>query len=114
MGLKNAILDLEPTSYWPLDDAPTASAVRDEKSRHDGALPASGVTLGSVPFGTSFAPLFDGEVGSLILVPDDDRYSHTFANALTVACWICPQSLNFAHTDGSVDHYVHFLNKAVS
>lgn len=58
-------------------------------------------------------PFFDGAERSLIRIPDDNRYSHTQANALTVACWICPIALNFSHTDGSTDQYVHFIEKAI-
>jgi hypothetical protein len=47
-------------------------------------------------------------------VAADPQYSQPFANALTVATWICPLALDNAHTGGSSDHYVHLLGKGVN
>lgn len=101
-------------SYWPLDDAPSSTTVRDEMGLHAGTVADSGVHLSVVPFGSILAPFFDGNRGSLITIPDDERYSQTHANAITLACWICPLALNFRHTDGSTDQYVHIIQKAVT
>jgi hypothetical protein len=113
MSLRDAILSCAPVSYWPLDDAASATTVHDEMGRHAGAVPGSGVNLALVPFGPILAPVFDGAQGSLITIPDDERYSQTYAKALTMASWICPLALNFAYTDGSTDQYVHVVEKAV-
>jgi hypothetical protein len=78
------------------------------------SLPASGVTLAAVPFGASSAPLFDGAIGSRLTIAGAPQYSQPFANALTVAVWICPLALDNANTAGSADQYVHFLEKAVT
>lgn len=68
MTLRSTILQTEPTSYWPLDD--------------------------EVPFGAARMPHFDGRLGQGITIPNDERYSHAYANALSVACWIAPSVLN--------------------
>src|SRR4030095_1779549 len=47
-----------------------------------------------------------------ITIPDDERYSHEYANALTVACWVAPSALDFRYTDGSGPQFVHFIEKA--
>ena len=70
---------------------------------HDASLPAQGVTLSVLPFGTSQAPYFDGALGSVLTVADDPHYSQPFANALTVAAWVCPLALDNAHTVGGQD-----------
>lgn len=114
MTTTNAILSSGPVSYWPLDDAPSSTTVRDEKGRHAGTVADSGVHLSVVPFGSILTPFFDGNKGSLITIPDDERYSQTHANAITLACWICPLGLNFRHTDGRTDQYVHIIEKAVT
>lgn len=111
MSLSKAILDTWPTSYWPLDDGAGSETVRNVKNLHSGTVPASGVTLSTVPFGKSLMPLFDGTKESLIKIPDDDCYSHIFRNSLTVACWICPHALTFRNTDGTAEQYVHFIDK---
>jgi hypothetical protein len=113
MSTRQAILDSMPVSYWPLDDDPLSTTVRDEMGLHPGVIASAGVCLSAVPFGRVAMPRFDGAIGSLITIPDDDRYSQTQTNALTVACWVCPLALNFQHTDGSTDQYVEFVEKAV-
>lgn len=116
MSLKDAIRSSHPTSYWPLDDPASANSVRDEMGLHDGSLPAAGVRLAAVPFGATKMPSFDGERNSVIRIPSDVHYSHPCAGVLSVACWICPLSLNFRHTSGSRpdEQFVHFLEKAVN
>ena len=111
VSLLETIRGLQPTSYWPLDEAAGSPTVRDDKNLHTGAV-GPGVTLGAVPFGSGRAPFFNGELGSLIKIPDDEKYSHTFQNAITVAAWICPSLLDFRHTQGKDDQYVHFLERA--
>jgi hypothetical protein len=113
MSLKTVILDTRPTSYWPLDDA-VGDLCHDEAKLHDATVAASGVTLAVIPFGGASAPYFDGDIGSILTVVNDVRYSQPHANALTLAAWICPLALNNAHTVGSDDQYVHFLEKAVN
>ena len=113
MGLKTATLDTGPTSYWPLDDALSGSC-HDETALHDAMMAGAGVKLAAIPFGASSAPFFDGEIGSVLSVVDDAQYSQPYANALTVAAWICPLALDNAQTAGSRDQYVHFLEKAVN
>lgn len=113
MSLKNAILNSQPTSYWPLDDA-VASSCHDEMGLHDASVPAGGVNLAVIPFGEIRAPYFDGELGSSLTIDSDPKYSQTYANALTVAVWICPLALDNAQTAGKSDQYVHFLEKAVA
>jgi hypothetical protein len=114
MPLKSTILALNPTSYWPLDDVPGSAACLDAMGLTNASLPASGVTLAAVPFGASSAPLFDGAIGSRLTIASTPQYSQPFANALTVAVWICPLALDNANTAGSADQYVHFLEKAVT
>jgi len=116
MPLKSTILALNPTSYWPLDDAPGSPFCVDAMGLKNACLPASGVTLAAVPFGACSAPLFDGEIGSRLTIASVPQYSQPFANALTVAVWICPLSLDNANTAGKAgeDQYVHFLEKAVT
>src|SRR6267154_5781265 len=43
----------------------------------------------------------------------DAQYSQPYANALTIATWICPLTLDNAQTTGTRDQYVHFMEKAV-
>jgi hypothetical protein len=112
MSTKAAILATNPTSYWPLDD-PAGSSCHDELGLHDASLPAKGVSLAVVPFGESQAPYFDGESGSYLTIDGDPQYSQVYANALTVAAWICPLALDNARTAGKVDQFVHFVEKAV-
>jgi Concanavalin A-like lectin/glucanases superfamily len=112
MSLFAAILDTGPTSYWPLTDT-AGTACRDEMGLHDAALSNSGVKLAAIPFGNTSAPYFDGELGSILTVDDDPQYSQPYANALSVAAWICPLALDNPHTQGTADQYVHVLTKAV-
>lgn len=112
MSIKDAILDTLPTSYWPLDDL-AGSPCHDEMGLHNASAPAQGVTLAVIPFGTSQAPFFDGGLGSFLTIDDDPQYSQPYANALTVATWICPLSLDNANTAGTEDQCVHFVEKAV-
>ncbi len=116
MSLKSTILALNPTSYWPLNDAPGSRACLDAMGLKNAMLPTTGtgVTLAAVPFGASAAPLFDGALGSRLTILSVPQYSQCFANALTVAVWICPLALNNTNTAGSGDQYVHFLEKAVT
>src|SRR5258706_6044564 len=93
MSIKVAILSSNPTSYWPLDDL-VGSWCHDELSLHDASVPAQGVSLAVIPFGESQAPYFDGELGSYLTIDSDPKYSHAYANALTVAAWICPLTLD--------------------
>ena len=114
--LKSTILALNPTSYWPLDDAPGSPACLDAMGLKNAMLPTSGtgVTLAAIPFGASAAPLFDGGLGSRLTIASLPQYSQPCANALTVAVWICPLALDNTNTAGSTDRYVHFLEKAVT
>jgi hypothetical protein len=112
MSTKDAILGTNPTSYWPLDDSP-GSPCHDELGLHDASVPAQGVSLAVVPFGQSQAPYFDGNSGSFLTIDADPKYSQASANALSVAAWICPLALDNAQTEGSVDQFVHFVEKAV-
>lgn len=112
MSIKDAIISTLPTSYWPLDD-PGGSSCHDEMGLHHASAPAEGVTLSVIPFGLSQAPFFDGASGSFLTIDDDARYSQPFANALSVAGWICPLALDNANTAGASDQYVHFVEKAV-
>src|SRR5215469_972644 len=112
MSVKDAILNTSPTSYWPLDDL-DGRACHDEMGRHDASVPTQGVTLAVIPFGASQAPYFDGVLRSFLTIGDDPQYSQPYANALTVAVWICPLALNNANTTGTEDQYVHFVEKAV-
>src|SRR5260221_2984136 len=112
MGLKTATLDTSPTSYWPLDDA-VGDSCHDEAGLHDTTMTGAGVKLAAIPFGAATAPYFDGEIGSVLTVVNDARYSQPYANALTIAPWICPLTLDNAQTTGTRDQYVHFMEKAV-
>ena len=113
MGIKVAILGTQPTSYWPLDDL-VGSWCHDELGLRDASVPAEGVSLSVIPFGESQAPYFDGGLGSYLTIDSDPKYSHAYANALTVAAWICPLTLDNAQTSGSNDQFVHFVEKAVN
>src|SRR5260370_11299823 len=113
MAVKTAILATQPTSYWPLDDAADASC-HDEMGLHDASAPAAGVTLAAIPFGAIRVPFFDGALGSRLTIDSDPQYSQPFANALTVAVWICPLALDNANVAGTTDRYVHFLEQAVA
>src|SRR5208283_2833347 len=97
-------------------DAPGSPSSLDAMGLKNAMLPTSGtgVTLAAVPFGASAAPLFDGAIGSRLTIDSLPQYSQCFANALTVAVWICPLTLNNTNTAGSTDQYVHFLEKAVT
>ena len=112
MSLKSATLDTLPTSYWPLDDA-VGDSCHDEAGLHDAIMTGAGVKLAAIPFGAASAPYFDGEIGSVLTIADDAQYSQPFANALTVATWLCPLTVDNAQTTGTLDQYVHFLEKAV-
>jgi hypothetical protein len=112
MSVKDAILITHPTSYWPLND-PDGFSCHDEMGLHDAAVPMQGVTLAVIPFGTSQAPYFDGALRSFLTIGNDPKYSQPYANALTVAAWICPLALDNADTTGTQDQYVHFIEKAV-
>jgi hypothetical protein len=114
MSVKDAILTTQPTSYWPLDDLSGSSSCHDEMGLHDASLPLAGVTLSVLPFGTSQAPFFDGALGSVLTIPDDQQYSQPFGKALTVAAWLCPLALNNANVVGREDKYVHYVEKAVA
>jgi hypothetical protein len=116
MPLKSTILALNPTSYWPLDDAAGSTFCLDAMGLTNAALPAIGVTLAAIPFGAGGAPLFDGEIGSRLTIASTPQYSQPFANALSVAVWICPLALDNTNTAGPLDcdHYAHFLAKAVT
>jgi hypothetical protein len=113
MSIQSAILATQPTSYWPLDDSIGASC-HDQMGLHDASAPAAGVNLAAIPFGAIRAPYFDGALGSSLDIDSDPRYSQPYANALTVAAWICPLALDNAKTAGASDQFVYFLNKAVS
>jgi hypothetical protein len=84
MSAKDAILNTQPTSYWPLDDLNGLSC-HDEMGLHDASVPVQGVTLAVIPFGAAQAPYFDGALGSVLTIDDDPHYSQPCANALTVA-----------------------------
>ncbi len=77
-------------------------------------MPAQGVTLSVIPFGPSQAPFFDGVLESFLTINVDPQYSQSYANALTVAAWICPLALDNAQTAGAADQYVHFVEKSVA
>src|SRR5258708_28193804 len=112
MSLKTAILDTGPTSYWPLDDV-VGDSCHDKAGLHDAAVTGAGVKLAAIPFGGVSAPYFDGDIGSVLTEVDDAQYSQPYANALTVAAWICSLTLDNAQTTGTRDQYVHFMEKAV-
>ena len=111
MSIKDTILSTQPTSYWPLDDLNGLSC-HDEMGLHNATVPTQGVTLAVIPCGISQAPYFNGALGSFLTIGDDPRYSQPYANALTVAAWICPLALDNANTTGTEDQYVHFVEKA--
>jgi hypothetical protein len=113
MSIITAILDTAPTSYWPLTDR-SGTTCHDEMEFHDAVVNNSGVKLAAIPFGDSSVPYFDGGIGSVLSVANDPQYSQPFANALSLAAWICPLAVDNAHTAGTTDKYVHFLEKAVS
>jgi len=112
MSFNAAILETEPTSYWPLTDS-TGATCHDEMGIHDAVVKNSGVKLAAIPFGNSSVPYFDGQIGSVLTVANDPQYSQPFANALSVAAWICPLAVDNSNTAGSVDDFVYFLEKAV-
>jgi hypothetical protein len=112
MGIKDTILGTIPTSYWPLDDL-AGSSCHDELGLHDASAPTLGVSLAVIPFGAAQAPYFDGALGSFLTIESDPQYSQPYANALTVAAWLCPLALDNAQTAGTADQYVHFIEKAV-
>jgi|SRR5215475_37069 len=103
---------MEPTSYWPLTDD-SDGLCRDQMGLNDATANSSGVKLAAIPFGTASAPYFDGQIGSTLTVANAPQYSQPYANALSIAGWICPLLLDNDHTAGSADQYVHFLGKAV-
>jgi len=113
MRLKGAILATMPTSYWPLDEV-SGALCHDEMNLHGAAVPSAGVKLAAIPFGVSSFPYFDGEIESYLRVTDDPQYSASYANALTVAAWLCPLALDNTHTGGSIDQYTHFLEKSIN
>src|ERR1700745_3403082 len=110
MSLKEAIVSPEPTSYWPLSDI-TGPNCHDEIGLRDALLNGTGVKLAAIPFGDALAPYFDGEIGSILPVTNDPQYSQPYANALSVAAWICPLALDNKFTLGTPGHdqYVHYL-----
>lgn len=112
MSLLAAILDTGPTSYWPLTDN-SDGLCRDQMGLSDATSSSSGVKLAAIPFGSASAPYFDGEIGSILTVPDAPQYSQSYADALSIAAWICPLLLDNTNTAGTTDQYVHFLGKAV-
>lgn len=112
MSVQSAILATAPTSYWPLNDA-SGDSCHDEMDLHVASIASGRVKLAAIPFGASSVPYFDGELESYLTVAADPQYSHSYANALTVASWICPLALDNANTGGSTDQYVHFLEKSV-
>lgn len=115
MSIKDAILATQPTSYWPLDDPSDSQSCHDEMGLHDTLALPPGVTLSVLPFGTSQAPFFDGALGSVLTIPNDQHYSQPFAQALTVGAWLCPLALDNANVVGGQgkDQYVHYVEKAV-
>ncbi len=112
MDLRTAILDTAPTSYWPLTDDGNGPC-HDEMKLNDATANSGGVKLAAIPFGNASVPYFDGAIGSTLTVADAPQYSQPYANALSVAAWICPLSLDNLHTAGATDQHVHFLEKAV-
>ena len=54
MSVKDATLNTQPTSYWPLDD--DALSCQDLMGLHNASLPTRGVTLAVIPFGAAQAP----------------------------------------------------------
>ena len=114
MSIKSAILATQPTSYWPLDDAVGSTSCHDEMGLHATSAPPPGVNLAVIPFGEILAPYFDGALGSALAIDSDPKYSQPYANALSVAAWICPLALDNTQTVGKKDQYVYFLEKAVA
>src|SRR5215470_7477221 len=112
MSLLATILDTGPTSYWPLTDG-SDGLCHDQMGLNNASTSSSGVKLAAIPFGSASAPYFDGEIGSTLTVANAPQYSQSYANALSVAAWICPLMLDNANTAGTMDQYVHFLGKAV-
>jgi hypothetical protein len=53
MPLKSTILALNPTSYWPLDDARGSASCLDAMGLTNAELPAAGVTLAAIPLAAS-------------------------------------------------------------
>jgi hypothetical protein len=78
MSLKTATLDTEPTSYWPLDDV-VGGSCHDEAGLHDATVASASVRLAVLRFGGGSAPYFAGDIGSILTVVDDVRYSQPFA-----------------------------------
>ena len=113
MALLAAVLDTQPTSYWPLTDD-SNGLCHDEMQLNDATASTSAVKLAAIPFGDASVPYFDGTIGCTLTVADAPQYSQAFANALSVAAWICPFALDNVHTAGTTDQYVHFLGKAVA
>jgi hypothetical protein len=112
MDLRTAILGTAPTSYWPLTDDGNGLC-HDEMNLNDATSNSGGVKLAAIPFGNASVPYFDGAIGSTLTVADAPQYSQPYANALSVAAWICPLLLDNLHTAGATDQHVHFLGKAV-
>jgi hypothetical protein len=114
MSINDAVLATQPTSYWPLDDPSGSPSCHDEMGLHETSAPPPGVTLSVLPFGASQAPFFDGALGSVLTIPNDPQYSQPSANALTVAAWLCPLTLDNANVVGAQDKFVHYIEKAVA
>jgi hypothetical protein len=112
MGLHTAILGTAPTSYWPLTDD-SNGLCHDEMELNDATSNSGGVKLAVIPFGSASVPYFDGTIGCVLTVADAPQYSQPYANALSVAAWICPLVLDNMSTAGTTDRYVHFLGKAI-
>jgi hypothetical protein len=112
MSLDAAILDTTPTSYWPLTDDGNGLC-HDEMSLNDATSNSDGVKLAAIPFGNASVPYFDGAIGSTLTIADAPQYSQPYANALSVAAWICPLALDNLNTTGATDQHVHFLGKGV-
>jgi Concanavalin A-like lectin/glucanases superfamily len=112
MDLLEAILGTAPTSYWPLTDDSNGRC-HDEMELNDATSNAGGVKLAAIPFGNAAVPYFDGTIGCTLTVADAPDYSQSYANALSVAAWICPLALDNIYTAGTTDQYVHFLGKAI-
>ncbi len=112
MDLRTVILGTAPTSYWPLTDDGNGLC-HDEMKLNDATSSSGGVKLAAIPFGSASVPYFDGAIGSTLTVADAPQYSQPYANALSVAAWICPLVLDNLHTAGATDQHVHFLEKAV-
>jgi hypothetical protein len=112
MSLDAAILDTTPTSYWPLTDDGNGPC-HDEMSLNDATSNSDGVKLAAIPFGSASVPYFDGAIGSTLTIADAPQYSQPYANALSVAAWICPLALDNLNTTGATDQHVHFLGKGI-